>query len=64
MITKEQLDAIAEEFKKAALPAEHCHFCKTPVYRLPFQPTPKINNIVMCLDCAAKYAEYEKLNDH
>ena len=62
MITQKQLDDIAEEFKKAAVPTEHCHFCKQPVYRLPFQEAPRIDEKIMCLTCMGLYVEYQKLS--
>ncbi len=61
MITQQQLDEIAEEFKKASVPAEACEFCKVPVYRLPYQTVPKINDKIMCLQCMAAWSEYQKL---
>jgi hypothetical protein len=60
-ITQKQLDEIAEEFLKAEMPAEHCHFCKQPVYRIPFQEVPKVDDKIMCLDCMLYYEEYKKL---
>ena len=60
MVTQKELDDIAEEFKKAAIPTERCHFCKQPVYRLPFHEAPKIDDKIMCLECMGLYAEYKK----
>ncbi len=62
MITQKELYEVAEELKQAALPAERCEYCKTPVYRLPFQTAPKINDKIMCLQCMGLWVEYEKLN--
>ena len=61
MITPKELDDIVEEFKKSAIPTERCHFCKVPVYRLPFQETPSVDGKIMCLECLCMYAEYQKL---
>ncbi len=63
MITQKLLDEVAEEFKKAAIPSEKCHYCGVLVYRMPFQEAPKVDDKIMCLECMGLYAEYKKLNN-
>jgi uncharacterized protein with PIN domain len=60
-LTQKDLDEIAEEFKKAAISTERCHYCNRPVYRLPFQEAIRVDEKIMCLDCMSLYAEYKKI---
>lgn len=62
-MTQNELEEIHEELMKASIPSDRCHYCNQPVYRLPFQDTPRINETIMCLNCAVLLHEYEKVNE-